>query len=104
MCGLSAVVDFAPKRGVLPALLAMHDRIVHRGPDGEGFAAWDVGLQGIVTRSRDKLQGAAPANARVGAAFRWLKIQDPHEFSGSTDALRGRSCLPAVQRRNLQLS
>jgi asparagine synthase (glutamine-hydrolysing) len=79
MCGLSAVVDFAPKRGVLPALLAMHDRIVHRGPDGEGFAAWDVGLQGIVTRSRDKLQGAAPANARVGAAFRWLKIQDPHE-------------------------
>jgi asparagine synthase (glutamine-hydrolysing) len=60
----------------------MHDRIVHRGPDGEGFAVWDGGLRGVITRSRDELQSAALADARVGVAFRWLKIQDPHESAG----------------------
>jgi asparagine synthase (glutamine-hydrolysing) len=82
MCGLSAIVDFSPSGAVLPELLAMHDKIVHRGPDGEGFAAWDAALKGVVTRSRDELRGAAPADVCVGVAFRWLKIQDPHESAG----------------------
>ncbi|MGB8398439.1 asparagine synthase (glutamine-hydrolyzing) [Bradyrhizobium sp.] len=57
----------------------MHDQIAHRGPDGEGFAIWDAAMQGIVTRSRDELTRSAPARPRIGMAFRWLKIQDPHE-------------------------
>src|SRR4051794_9491911 len=78
MCGLSAIVEFGPV-GVLPFLLQMHDQIAHRGPDGEGFAIWNAAMQGIVTRSRDELIQSAPAEPRIAAAFRWLKIQDPHE-------------------------
>jgi asparagine synthase (glutamine-hydrolysing) len=79
MCGLSAIVEFGPGGGVLPSLLKMHDQIAHRGPDGEGFAIWDAAMQGIVTRSRDELIRSMPAEPRIGVAFRWLKIQDPHE-------------------------
>ncbi|MFO1111709.1 MAG: asparagine synthase (glutamine-hydrolyzing) [Bradyrhizobium sp.] len=82
MCGLSAVVEFGAGDGVLSSLLKMHDQIVHRGPDGEGFAVWDAAMQGVVCRSRDELMQSAPAEPRVGAAFRWLKIQDPHEAAG----------------------
>src|SRR3954453_18527370 len=78
MCGLSAIVEFGPV-GVLPFLLQMHDQIAHRGPDGEGFAIWNAAMQGIVTRSRDELIQSAPAEPRIAAAFRWLKIQAPHE-------------------------
>ena len=82
MCGLSAIVEFGSGGSVLPSLLKMHDQIAHRGPDGEGFAIWDTAMQGIVSRSRDELMQSAPAEPRVGTAFRWLKIQDPHEAAG----------------------
>jgi asparagine synthase (glutamine-hydrolysing) len=78
MCGLSAIVEFG-SGDVVASLLRMHDQIAHRGPDGEGFAVWDAAMRGIVTRSRDELIQSAPALPRVGVAFRWLKIQDPHE-------------------------
>ena len=94
MCGLSAIVEFGSGGGVLPSLLKMHDQIAHRGPDGEGFAIWGAALQGIVTRSRDELAMSAPAKPRIGVAFRWLKIQDPHESAAQPMlAPDGSACL-----------
>lgn len=79
MCGLSAIVDFGAGSSALESLLAMHARIPHRGPDGEGFLAADDSGCAIAAKSAEELRGKAPANLRVGLAFRWLQIQDPGE-------------------------
>jgi asparagine synthase (glutamine-hydrolysing) len=79
MCGLSAIVDFESNERLLPALLAMHARIPHRGPDGEGFAVLDADWNAVGARTESELHASAPSRLRVGMAFRWLQIQDPGE-------------------------
>jgi len=37
MCGLSAIVDFKPGNHLIQDLLAMHERIPYRGPDGKAL-------------------------------------------------------------------
>ena len=79
MCGLSAIVEFAPNEGLLQSLLAMHDQIPHRGPDGEGFTVVDAAWNAAGARTVSGLHSSAPSRLRVGMAFRWLQIQDPGE-------------------------
>jgi asparagine synthase (glutamine-hydrolysing) len=79
MCGLSAIVDFEPDDRLLQSLLAMHDRILHRGPDGEGFTVVDTGWNALSARTMSDLQSSSRSALRVGMAFRWLQIQDPGE-------------------------
>ena len=79
MCGLSAIVDFEPSERLLQAMLAMHARIPHRGPDGEGFAVLDADWKAVGARTTSELHSSAPPRLRVGMAFRWLQIQDPGE-------------------------
>ena len=81
MCGLSAIVEFEPGDRLLPSLLAMHDRIPHRGPDGEGFTVIDADWRATSARSKEALRQSASSKLRVGLAFRWLQIQDPGENS-----------------------
>jgi asparagine synthase (glutamine-hydrolysing) len=79
MCGLSAIVEFRPNGRLLQSLLEMHDRIRHRGPDGEGFTLLDADWQASTARSASGLRERAGADLRAGLAFRWLQIQDPGE-------------------------
>jgi asparagine synthase (glutamine-hydrolysing) len=79
MCGLSAIVDFEPGDRLLQPLLAMHERIPHRGPDGEGFTVVDAGWRATSARTAAELQHSAASGLRLGMAFRWLQIQDPGE-------------------------
>lgn len=79
MCGLSAIIDFDPKEPLLQPLLAMHERIPHRGPDGEGFTVIDSAWHATGARTAAELQRFPTAELRVGMAFRWLRIQDPGE-------------------------
>jgi asparagine synthase (glutamine-hydrolysing) len=79
MCGLSAIIDFEPNERLLQPLLAMHECIRHRGPDGEGFMVIDAAWHAIGARTAPELERSAMANLRVGTAFRWLRIQDPGE-------------------------
>lgn len=69
MCGISGILAPAGTRPIAPALQRLHDRIPHRGPDGEGFAyATEHGVSAVEQ---------IPAKAAL--AFRWLKIQDASE-------------------------
>jgi asparagine synthase (glutamine-hydrolysing) len=74
MCGISAILEFAPARGapLLEALARMHDAQRHRGPDGEGalVVADDGAARG---RTLDEARRAHP---RCAIAFRRLAIQD----------------------------
>jgi asparagine synthase (glutamine-hydrolysing) len=79
MCGLSAIVEFKPGDRLIQDLLAMHERIPHRGPDGEGFALVDAAWCAASARTVAELPSSAAANLRLGMAFRWLQIQDPGE-------------------------
>src|SRR5262245_34950792 len=79
MCGLSAIVEFEPGDRLLQDLLAMHERIPHRGPDGEGFTLVDAAWRATSARTVAELPSSPPANLRLGMAFRWLQIQDPGE-------------------------
>jgi asparagine synthase (glutamine-hydrolysing) len=79
MCGLSAIIDFEPGQRLLPSLLAMHERIPHRGPDGEGFTVVDASWRATGERTAAGLQSSARPDLRLGMAFRWLQIQDPGE-------------------------
>lgn len=77
MCGLSAIVDFVPRTGLARDLLAMHARIPHRGPDGEGFFVVGESWDGSGARDgAELLARVAGGGARAGLAFRWLQIQD----------------------------
>ena len=67
MCGISCIIDPAAYAGLASDLAAMHSRIRHRGPDGEGFVYVDG--DGSVSEH-------APSLPVAGLAFRWLKIQD----------------------------
>jgi asparagine synthase (glutamine-hydrolysing) len=79
MCGLSVIIDYEPSEQLLDPLLAMHDCIPHRGPDGEGFMVIDAAWRAIGTRTAVELRSSAVTKLRVGMAFRWLRIQDPRE-------------------------
>ena len=79
MCGLSAIVEFEPGNQLIHDLLAMHERIPHRGPDGEGFTVVDANWRATSARTVAELPTSAVANLRLGMAFRWLQIQDPGE-------------------------
>jgi asparagine synthase (glutamine-hydrolysing) len=76
MCGLSAILDFSPGGSLLPALLAMHRCIEHRGPDGEGFVVVDAAGQTSHTRTLDEAERLPSAGLSAGLGFRWLQIQD----------------------------
>jgi asparagine synthase (glutamine-hydrolysing) len=88
MCGLSAIVDFEPSDRLLQPLLAMHERIPHRGPDGEGFIVVDADWRATGARTAAELQLSATSKLRVGMAFRWLQIQDPGEAAAQPMASR----------------
>jgi len=79
MCGLSAIIDFEPGKRLLQSLLAMHEGISHRGPDGEGFALLDAAWHTFSARAPSELHLSTASQLRVGMAFRWLQIQDPGE-------------------------
>ena len=79
MCGLSAIVDFKPGNRLIQDLLAMHERIPYRGPDGEGFTVVDANWRATTARTVAELPSSAAADLRLGMAFRWLQIQDPGE-------------------------
>src|SRR5690348_9637163 len=79
MCGLSAIVEHGGGDRLLASLLAMHGRIRHRGPDGEGFTVFGQDWRAIPARSEQRLRELAPERLRAGLAFRWLQIQDPGE-------------------------
>jgi asparagine synthase (glutamine-hydrolysing) len=79
MCGLSAIIHYEPSEQLLDPLLAMHDRIPHRGPDGEGFMVIDAACRAIGARTAVELRNSAATKLRVAMAFRWLRIQDPGE-------------------------
>ena len=79
MCGLSAIVDFEPGGRLIQDLLAMHERIPHRGPDGEGFTVVDAAWHATSARTVAELRSSAVSDLRLGMAFRWLQIQDPGE-------------------------
>src|SRR5262245_39967647 len=77
MCGISVLIDPSGSPRSIPRLLAMHAGIRHRGPDGEGFLAVD--RRGEVHRSATAEQLASIDGARIGLAFRRLKICDLSE-------------------------
>src|SRR6516225_6216042 len=79
MCGLSAIIHYEPSEQLLDPLLAMHNRIPHRGPDGEGFMVIDAACRAIGARTAVELRNSAATSLRVAMAFRWLQIQDPGE-------------------------
>ena len=103
MCGISAIIDPTVSPSLVSRLLAMHDVIRHRGPDGEGFLAVDD--RGVATRTATADRVGAAAAPRVGLAFRRLKICDLTEaaaqpmgsadgrtwvtFDGEIDSCRG---------------
>jgi asparagine synthase (glutamine-hydrolysing) len=74
MCGISVILNRTGSPELALRLLAMHAVIRHRGPDGEGFVLVDE--HGAVTRGdhADAVRTSAPA--RIGFAFRRLKICD----------------------------
>ena len=77
MCGLAAIVDFVGAPGLVDALLAMHEPIAHRGPDGEGFCVVDDSWRSLAAGDANVLRDRSSARVlRAGLAFRWLKIQD----------------------------
>jgi len=76
---LSTIVEFEPGNRLIQDLLAMHGRIPHRGPDGEGFTLVDADWRAFSTRTAAELPSSPPANLHLGMAFRWLQIQDPGE-------------------------
>jgi asparagine synthase (glutamine-hydrolysing) len=78
MCGLAGIVD---PRGVdARALAAMTDALVHRGPDGEGYAVvGDEPRARLV--GREELTSGAPVHIRAGLGHRRLSIIDPTEDS-----------------------
>ena len=77
MCGISAIVEFDDAAGARTArdLAAMHARIAHRGPNGEGFLFVDEKMRVARGETLAPLLEVAPS-ARVGIAFRWLAVQD----------------------------
>jgi asparagine synthase (glutamine-hydrolysing) len=87
MCGLSVVVQHSGPEAAA-CLHRMHGPIRHRGPDGEGFLLVDDA--GGVLRA----ESAFPADrtARVGMAFRRLKILDLSPASDQPMASPERSC------------
>jgi asparagine synthase (glutamine-hydrolysing) len=94
MCGLSAIIDFEPSEQLLGPLLAMHECIPHRGPDGQGFTVIDDSWRANGARGAAELRRDAAAKLRVGMAFRWLRIQDPGEAATQPMSSRdGSVCL-----------
>jgi asparagine synthase (glutamine-hydrolysing) len=73
MCGISCVIDRAARPDLREEVAAMHSRIRHRGPDGEGFVFAHLESGSVAT--------TPVASANVAAAFRWLKIQDTSDDS-----------------------
>jgi asparagine synthase (glutamine-hydrolysing) len=88
MCGLSAIIELEPDERLLESLLAMHECIPHRGPDGEGFTTVDGVWQATSARSAAELRRLASRELRLGLAFRWLQIQDPGEAAAQPMASR----------------
>jgi hypothetical protein len=56
MCGLSTIVNFDPSAGLLTSLLAMHQQIPFRGPDGEGFSVVDSCRRSISAGSESDIR------------------------------------------------
>ncbi|MEO5937012.1 MAG: asparagine synthase (glutamine-hydrolyzing) [Terriglobales bacterium] len=74
MCGLSGVLTFSDDPGAdAEALSALHNRLAHRGPDGQGFLRLDHHLQPAFSGN---LPAAHPEAVRLLLGFHWLKIQD----------------------------
>jgi asparagine synthase (glutamine-hydrolysing) len=71
MCGIAGILSRAELD--LPALTAMGDAMVHRGPDGEGFLVSDLRSPLEMTRRPQPLLGAGPT---IGLAHRRLSIID----------------------------
>ncbi len=83
MCGISLACDFAPAGDLIGTVRAMHERIPHRGPDGEGWLAVDVDWRAITAPDSAALRASVGDRPlRLVAAFRWLKIQDLRPESG----------------------
>jgi asparagine synthase (glutamine-hydrolysing) len=77
VCGISGVVDPSSGAASVEPLMAMHARIPHRGPDGEGFCLLDHAFTLRDAEGSAGLRGLAEqSGARVALAFRWLQIQD----------------------------
>jgi asparagine synthase (glutamine-hydrolysing) len=88
MCGISVVVQHSGRPDAAACLGRMHAPIRHRGPDGEGCLLIDD--EGGVLRS----SSAPPVDrpARVGMAFRRLKILDLSPASDQPMASPDGSC------------
>ena len=69
MCGIAGIIS--DRSDLASQLRLMSDRIVHRGPDDEGYLQWDG--QGAV--SVDRTLRPLP-NSRLGMAHRRLSILD----------------------------
>ncbi len=78
MCGISFILETPSSEGIRERLLAMHARIPHRGPDGEGVRY--IGADGRFASD--------DGGAIGGLAFRWLKIQDLDEEANQPFASR----------------
>lgn len=77
MCGISVVCESGPAPATIDRLRAMHARVPHRGPDGEGWLAVDPDWRITVTRTEDALrQAVGEGPILAAAAFRWLCIQN----------------------------
>ena len=82
MCGISVVWQRAAAPPILDRLASMHERIAHRGPDGEGWLAVGEDWTTTVTATVGELRGVLGDRAiRLAAAFRWLRIQDTNPAS-----------------------
>src|SRR5258708_6131451 len=77
MCGISVILDPHNPARLVERLIAMHEVIRHRGPDGEGFLAADASGGVACAAASDALHSFAVP--RVGFAFRRLKICDLSE-------------------------
>ena len=79
MCGISVVCEFGRASATIDMLRSMHSRVAHRGPDGEGWLAIDADWTTTVTTSEQALRNIVGDRIlRVGAAFRWLRIQSDY--------------------------
>jgi asparagine synthase (glutamine-hydrolysing) len=76
MCGISVICGQGHAGATMDRLRRMHDRIAHRGPDGEGWLAVDRDWRVHTAPTEDGLRNAlGDRPVRIAAAFRRLAIQ-----------------------------